>query len=69
MKCDKQINNKRAIVLIATGTIALLLFCTMFLSFEVFVEAEIISKWYAFIVGSSLYYLVIANNKETENQY
>ena len=38
--------------------IALLLFSTMFLTFRIFVEAEIISKWYVFIGGGLLYGLI-----------
>lgn len=49
--------NKRAIVL--NQIIALLLFGVMFLSFPVFVEAELLSKWYVFIGGCSLHCLII----------
>lgn len=46
--------NKRAIVL----AIALLLFCGMFSTFRIFVEAEVLSKWYAFVGGGLLCGLV-----------
>lgn len=52
------IANKRGIVIVLNITIALLLICTMFLSFHIFVEAEILSKWYAFIGGGLLCYLI-----------
>lgn len=48
--------NKRAIVL--GVAIALLLFCGMFLTFRIFVEAEVLSKWYAFVGGGLLCGLV-----------
>lgn len=44
--------NKRAVVL--NTAFALLLFNTMFLSFQEFVEAETLSKLYAFVAGSLL---------------
>ena len=47
---------KRAVVM--NVAIALLLFSTMFLTFRIFVEAEIISKWYVFIGGGLLYGLI-----------
>lgn len=46
-------------VLVLNITIILLLTGTMFLSSWVFVEAEILSKWYAFIGGSLMLFLTI----------
>ena len=48
--------NKKDIVL--NITIAFVLFCIMFLSFKGFVEVNILPKWYAFVAGGIVCFLI-----------
>lgn len=64
--CNLNIPTVRLQTIAATVIITLLLYGTMFLNIDVFVEDKIISKWYALITGAlgCLLNLIFQNNRK-----